>query len=115
MATNTQQNAEIRYSPGFRSVYWRGRTYAFTETQARAFGVLLRCWLGGVPDVAGDYLLAAIDSDAENLCDLFRAHAAWNTVIVPGETRGTRRLEGDPPKELLAFDEMSDEHTDWPE
>ncbi len=107
MATDAQQFA-IRFSPHYRSVCWRGQTYSFSKTQAIAFGVLMRCWADGVPDVAGDYLLNAIDSDATNLCDLFRQHPAWNTIIVPGATRGTRRLEGEPPKDIFPFDEMSD-------
>ena len=112
MATDASPQSEIRFSPRYRSVYWRGQSYSFTKAQALAFGVLMRCWVDGVPDVAGDYLLNAIDSDATNLCDLFRKHPAWNTVIVPGETRGTRRLEGEPPKDFFLFDEMSDEYTD---
>ena len=111
MATDAKQNAEIRFSPHYRSVCWHGEKFSFTETQARAFEVLLSCWLDGVPDVPNDYLLDTIDSDATHLCDLFRRHKAWNTIIVRGATRGTRRLEGDPPQDLSLFDEMSDEHS----
>ena len=111
MTRTAKQDTEIRFSPRYRSVYWRGQSFAFTETQARAFGVLLEYWLDGTPDVCADYLLDVIDSDAANLCDLFRRHPAWNTVIVQGATRGTRRLEGEPPQDLSPFDEMSDEHS----
>ena len=110
MATDAAQS-EIRFSPRYRSVYWRGETFAFSATQAKAFGVLLACWIDGVPDVPGDYLLATIDSDAENLCDLFRQHAAWNSIIVKGSTKGTRRLVGNPPSDLIPFDEMSHERS----
>ena len=110
MATAAAQS-EIRFGPNYRSVYWRGQSFSFTETQGRAFGVLLSCWLDGTPDVPGDYLLATIDSDAENLCDLFRQHAAWNSIIVKGATKGTRRLAGEPPSDIRPFDEMSDERS----
>ncbi len=111
MTRTAKQSDEIRFSPNYRSLHWRGERFSFTETQARAFGVLLKYWLDGTPDVPGDYVLATIDSDAANLCDLFRQHKAWNRIIVPGATRGTRRLKGDPPHNLLPFDEMSDEHS----
>ena len=113
MATDAQ--SEIRYSPRYRSVFWRGERFSFTETQGRAFGELLVCWINGTPDVPNDYLLETIDSDAKNLCDLFRQHEAWNTIIVKGSTKGTRRLKGDPPSDLIPFDEMSDEHSQLPE
>ena len=106
--TRTAAQTEIRFSPHYRSVYWRGRSYSFTETQGRAFGVLLSCWVDDTPDVPNDYLLDAIDSDAEHLSDLFRRHPAWNAIIVRGATRGTRRLKGEPPSDLILFDEMSD-------
>ena len=108
MATDAEP--EIRYSPGYRSGYWHGETYAFTETQAKAFGVLFDNWRQQTPDVEGVHLLLDIESEYLRLCDLFRGHAAWNTVIVKGATRGTRRLEGDP-KLFSTFDENSPEYS----
>ncbi len=95
MATDAAQS-EIRYSPGYRSVYWHGETYAFSATQSRAFAILFDNWQRQTPDVEGNYLLIEAESECKRLCDLFRGNSAWNVLIVPGATRGTRRLEGVP-------------------
>lgn len=85
-----------RHSPDFRSVHWFGNDYSFTATQAACVGVLWREWEDGTPDVGDATLLEAVDSRTGRIVDVFRGNGAWGTMIVPGETKGTRRLS--PPK-----------------
>lgn len=85
---------ETAHAPDFRSVRWFGKRYEFTANQAAAVRVLWQAWKNGTPDVGDETILAAIDHEAppERLNVQFRGHAAWNTMIVAGATKGTHRL-----------------------
>jgi hypothetical protein len=97
-ATATDANKPpARPSPDFRSVHWYGTVYAFTATQAAIVTLLWKAWENGTPDVGADTLLETVDAETSRLVDIFRDHPAWGTMIVDGQTKGSKRLAG-PPK-----------------
>jgi len=89
-----------RYAPStdFRTMSVRGKTYSFTTKQAGVVARLFRAWTSGVPDVSDADLLEACGSYGERLRNVFKRSEAWQTVIVPGATKGTHRLAGRPPR-----------------
>jgi hypothetical protein len=83
--------APTRHSPDFRSVHWHGADYTFTPNQAAAVKLLWEAHHNGTPEVSGELLLEAADSEARRVCDLFRDNPAWGAFI--GTTRrGLYRL-----------------------
>ncbi len=92
LAALTGEVKGCRHSDCFRSVLWSGTEYAFTEQQATAVRVLWEHWERGTPDVSGQYLLEAAESNSGRVDLLFRDHPAWKTMIHPGRTKGTYRL-----------------------
>ncbi len=86
------------HSPDFRSVNWEGMVFSFTPGQAAVVKVLFNAWQIGAPDVGDSTLLDAVDREAppDRLDTFFREHPAWDTMIVKGGTRGSRRLAGRP-------------------
>lgn len=81
------------FSPGFRSACIGGREYSFTKMQAKAMECLWIAYQQGAPDVPTEAILETLDTTQTRLRDLFREHPAWNTVLVPGRTKGTFRLK----------------------
>ncbi len=81
-----------RPGPDYRDVLWHGANHKFTATQAAVVKVLWEAYTNETPDVGQETLLEKAGSDAKRLSDLFKGHAAWDTMIVEGTTRGTRRL-----------------------
>lgn len=88
------------HSPDFRCLKWRGETYYFTANQAPVVRMLYENWHQETPDVGDETLLAAVDHDSPptRLDTLFRDSPAWGKVVTKGQTRGTHRLSGEPPK-----------------
>lgn len=83
-----------RHSPDFRSVHWFGTEYGFTTTQAAIVQVLWKNWKQGTPDVSDAHLLVEPGvRESSRLVDIFRKSPAWNTMIVSGKTKGTKRLK----------------------
>lgn len=84
----------VRHSPDFRSLKWGRQHYTFSGSQAAVVRVLYEAWENGASVVGDDTLCEAADHAAprERLRDVFKDHEAWNTLIVPGNKRGTRRL-----------------------
>lgn len=82
------------HSDGFRSIVWNGKPYKFTSNQAKVVEVLWKNWEQGTPDVDDHCLREAIDKTVPTarLDMVFRDNPAWGTVIVPGATKGSRRL-----------------------
>jgi hypothetical protein len=80
------------HSPDFRSVVWFGTSYQLTENQAVCVGQLWEAWEQGTPEVGDTTLLDVADISGKRLNVVFREHPAWNTMIVPGNTKGTHRL-----------------------
>ena len=99
-AITTQSASElVSHSTDFRSVRWGENNYSFTANQAPVVRLLYKNWMNRTPDVADETLLMAADHEAppERLNVLFRDHPAWNTLIVPGGSKGAHRL-ADPPE-----------------
>lgn len=92
-STAVPRREEVIYSPDCRSVRWFGSDYSFTPTQAAIVAELLRAWKQGTPDVGHETLLQKAGAETQRLADLFRNHLAWRTMIVPGSTKGTSRLQ----------------------
>lgn len=80
------------HSMDFRSVNWFGTIYEFTQNQAAIVSRLWEAWESGSPVVGDEALREAADCSSERLDLVFRDSPAWGTMIVPGQTRGSRRL-----------------------
>jgi hypothetical protein len=91
-ATAPGPPGERSHSPDYRSVSWDGRTYRLTAMQAAVVRMLWEAWEAGTPDVGQHTLLEAADSCADRLRDVFRHCQAWGTLVVPGGSKGTFRL-----------------------
>lgn len=82
------------HSPDFRSIFWAGRRFTFSHTQAAIVEILFNAWANGSQDVGQAYLLEEAGSEPSGkIQDLFRESPAWGTLIVAGENRGTWRLQ----------------------
>jgi hypothetical protein len=83
-----------RHSIDFRSVHWFGTDYSLTATQAACVKVLWQAWENGTPELAQATILEDrdVESESTRLRDVFRNHSAWGTMIVPGKTGGSFRL-----------------------
>lgn len=84
--------SELVHTPDFRSACWRGETFCFTRQQASIIEVLHTWGEQGCLDLGEDFLLVESGSSAKQLRSLFRGHKAWNSLLVRGQTNGTRRL-----------------------
>jgi hypothetical protein len=81
-----------QHSPDFRSVVFEGKVYCFTATQAKIIEVLWEAWENGTPSIGAAYLLEAAEAKSSRLVDIFRGSPAWGTLVVDGESKGTKRL-----------------------
>lgn len=96
---------EARHAPDFRSVFWFGKTYTFTPKQAACVKLLWEAWENKTPDVGQTTILAGAEDalDARGLgeqltrgarfVDVFKQSGAWQKMIVPGQKKGTVRLQ----------------------
>jgi hypothetical protein len=91
-ATSASTHLSARHSLDFRSVRWHGKDYTFTPTQAAIVTELWAAWEQGTPDIGDPTLLRKADCAGDRLRDVFKNHPAWGTMIVEGQTKGTRRL-----------------------
>lgn len=86
------------HSPDFRSATVKGVEYFFTPTQAAVVRVLWGAHEDGSQDVGQVALVEVTGSDNEDrrLRDVFKSNnqlnPAWGAFIVPGETKGSYRL-----------------------
>lgn len=87
---------DCRHSEDFRSVKWFDETFEFTNMQAIVVEMLWKAAEDATPALSETFLLERAGSDGSRLRDLFRSsgipHPAWETLIVPGEKSGTRKL-----------------------
>src|SRR5262245_27304750 len=69
------------HSADFRSVYWYGANYQFTESQAPVVQALWEAWEAETPDLGNWTLLNVAKSQTSRLVDVFRKgagyHPAW--------------------------------------
>jgi hypothetical protein len=87
-----QAEGVFSHSPDFRSVFYKGVKYSFTPAQAACVKILCEQYRNNTPEVSSDYILAEIDCCSQKLSDLFKKSHAWGQLIIPGNTRGTYRL-----------------------
>lgn len=87
------------HSPDYRECTVRGETFHFSPGQAAVVRQLWENHDRGNADLGQETLLEGADSEGNRVRDLFRVrggiHLAWGTLIVPGSTRGTFRLDLD--------------------
>lgn len=69
-----------------------GAGYHLTERQARVVEILYRALQNGTPEVSHREIMKMLGTPNSKLKDSFRGSAAWGTLVVPGSTRGTYRL-----------------------
>lgn len=87
-----QKGTDFEHSADFCSVSLRGKRYTLTKTQAAIARLLFDHYERGVPELGQDYMLEEVDSRARRLRDVFRNSSTWGDLIVPGEKKGTFRL-----------------------
>lgn len=98
-----QSAADATHSQDYRSVNWFGEKYQFSPTQAACVHCLWEAWEEGTPAVGQETILQNAGSESKRLVELFkggsskkgrsRMHAAWGTMIVPGEKKGLFQLK----------------------
>jgi hypothetical protein len=106
--TNQGDDSNFRHSNDFRSVIWNGTPHTFNKSQADCIAVLWEAWEKGTPELHQTTILAQADDRGGlptkqygRLIDVFRSksegkhvtHSAWHTMILPGHSRGTYRLQ----------------------
>lgn len=97
--------ADFHHSPDYRSVRFQGQQFTFSQRQALSVQILHLAWQGHTPEVGQDRILEDIGSlekpvsgrkrhlnHATRLRDIFRKNPAWKTLIIPGKSRGSYRL-----------------------
>ena len=87
-----QRNQEFKHSPDYCSVIFKGRHYTFTSHAAQAVHLLHEQYLNGTPEVGKDYILEELGTPSKRLRDIFQCCPCWKELIVPGEKKGTYRL-----------------------
>lgn len=90
-------NSGCTHSPDFRSVKWFSVGYSFTANQAACVKLLWESWEQGCPEVGGATVLEAAGIHTERFDHVFRGHPALGKMIVPGQTKGSYRLQENPP------------------
>ena len=92
--------ASTQHSSDFRSVIWFATSYTFTKNQAACVSVLWHAWKAGTPDLDGVTVVTQAGVDQTRLIDVFRskgkAHPAWGTMLVQGQSKGAYRLSDGP-------------------
>ncbi len=83
---------DFRHSSDFRSVSLRGEQFSLTPRQAQAIQILWEAHNNGSSEVGQHYILEKLDSPSSRLRDTFRNSPAWRKLVVPGNTKGTFRL-----------------------
>ena len=84
-ATEVNPGPDAAHSPDFRSVRWFGQTYTFSPNQAACVKLLWENWESKTPEVGLHCILETAGVVATPPDHVFRGHAAWGTMIVPGE------------------------------
>jgi len=88
-------DCDLKHTPDYRSVNWRGEDLSFTPDQAIIIKALHEAYKNGTPDVGQRHLFKQADRQSDRLRDLFRSKHAkdiWGRFVIPGKTRGTYRL-----------------------
>ena len=97
--TATLIPANSAHDKKFLWVRWNNhQVEPFTPTQARILRCLWKAMAKGIPEVHGRDLLKFAKSVSDHLAPLFFRHESWGTLVIPGERKGTVRLN---PKAFL--------------
>ena len=83
---------DFRHSPDYRSVRLNGKLYALTPLAAQAIQLLHEQFMQGTPEIGKDYILEELGSPSKRLRDIFQCCEDWKELVVPGEKRGTYRI-----------------------
>jgi hypothetical protein len=84
-----EETVEFNPSPDYRSIQLRGQTYHLSPFQAAAVKVLHE---HHPSELSGSYILEQIEAASRSISDLFKGSEAWGKLIVPGNRRGSYRL-----------------------
>lgn len=88
----TPWDFKLTHSEDYRSVSLRGIQFSLTETEAKVVKVLYEAYLNGTPALGDPLIMEKIGKKSGRLRDSFGVDA-WNTLVIPGRRRGTRRLD----------------------
>ena len=94
-----RRTPEFSASSDYRSVRWRDRVISLSPTQAAVIRNLHIALDNGTPELGQAEILEAAASDSKRLRDLFRrgpGAEAWGSLIIPGRTLGSFRLNVSP-------------------
>jgi hypothetical protein len=87
-----QPHPRFRHSPDFRSVNLDSQEYSLTGRQAQAVEFLYEMHKNRTPEVSQSLILERLESKYADLRYVFKNNSAWGTLVVPGRTKGTFRL-----------------------
>lgn len=77
----------------YRVVSWRDQQFRFNPRQAKVIAALDGAFRAKARDLPEETLLSRAGWNGSRLRDYFKRHAAWETLIVRGERKGTWRLD----------------------
>jgi hypothetical protein len=81
------------HSSDFHSVTLRGQQFSLTPSQAQVVERLFEAYQNGTPEIGQHTLIVGLELQSRRLRDIFKSRPeAWGTLVVPGRTRGTYRL-----------------------
>ena len=89
---DTSSAQDFNHSPDYRSIVFRGKYYTLTSFAAQAMQILHEQYRKGVPEVSKDYILEEVGSSSKRLRDIFQCCQGWREFVIPGEKRGTYKL-----------------------
>ncbi len=87
-----QAHPRFRHSPDFRSVNLDGRDLSLTARQAQAVQFLHDMRRNKTPEVGQGLILEKLESEYSGLRYVFKNSPAWGTLVIPGSTKGSFRL-----------------------
>lgn len=88
----TRTLTTLTHSDDFRTVSTGKREWHFTFLQSRIVEWLIGALQRRTPELSQSALLEDLDIKSTRLRDLFKTSAAWKTLIVQGEKKGTYRI-----------------------
>lgn len=94
-ATQPSVAPPFKHSEDFRTIMFGGESYNLTSRQAQVVQLLYEEMESGIPEVAQDRILVALDSPASQLRDAFQGanRGLWGMLIVPGKRRETYQFD----------------------
>ncbi len=87
-----QRRREFRTSDDYRTICFNGKSHQLTRNQSVIVRLLHAAHRRGTPAVGQETLLKAIEAETSRVRDSFKKSPLWGTLVVPGERRGTYRL-----------------------